>query len=88
MSPLHSMDRPSRRDLDQLTEQVRPDLEDLFQRLGVSQADAEKLLRETLVRLAYQWGRIRNRSWWLLDTIEKAARALPNLSPEELDHDE
>jgi DNA-directed RNA polymerase specialized sigma24 family protein len=88
MSPLRSTDRPSRRELDQLTEQVRPDLEDLFQRLGVSQADAEKLLRETLVRLAYQWGRIRNRSWWLLDTIEKAARLLPNPSPKELDDDE
>ncbi len=88
MPPLRSSDRPSRRELDQLTEQVRPDLEDLFRRNGVSQADAEKLLRETLVRLAYQWGRIRNRSWWLLDTIEKAARELPNPSPKELDDDE
>ena len=83
MSPLRPTDRPSRRELDQLTEQVRPDLEDLFQRLGISQADAERLLREALVRLAYQWDRIRNRSWWLLDAIEKAARELPNLSPEE-----
>jgi DNA-directed RNA polymerase specialized sigma24 family protein len=88
MSPLRSTDRPSRRELDRLTEQVRPDLEDLFQRHGVSQADAEKLLRETLVRLAYQWGRIRNRSWWLLEAIEKAARLLANPSPKELDDNE
>jgi len=83
MSPLRPTDRPSRRELDRLTEQVRPDLEDLFQRHGISQADAERLLREALVRLAYQWDRIRNRRWWLLDAIEKAVRALPNPSPEE-----
>ncbi len=85
MSRLRPMDRPSRRELDQLTEEVRPDLEALFQRHGISQADAEKLLREALLRLSYQWGRIRNRSWWLLDTIDKAAGELRNLATEELD---
>ena len=85
MSPLRPTDRPSRRELDQLAEEVRSDLDDLFQRLGISQADAERLLRETLARLVHQWGRIRNRSWWLLDTIEKAALKLPIPSSEELD---
>jgi hypothetical protein len=71
--------------LDQVTEQVRPDLEALFERHGISQGDAERLLREALVRLAYQWDRIRNRSWWLLDSVEAAARELSNSSPEGCD---
>lgn len=87
MSPLRPTERPSRRELDQLTEQVRPDLEDLFQRYGITQADAERLLRESLDRLSYQWGRIRNRSWWLLDTLERAARKLSNPSLEEFEDD-
>jgi hypothetical protein len=78
-------DGPSRRELDQVTERVRPDLEALFQRHGISQVEAERLLREALVRLAYQWGRIRNRSWWLLDTIETAARELSQPSSEDFD---
>jgi len=85
MPRLRPMDRPSRRELDQLTEEVRPDLGALFQRHGISQADAERLLREVLLRLSYQWGRIRNRSWWLLDTIDKAAGELQNPATEELD---
>jgi len=85
MSPMRPADGPSRRELDQVTEQVRPDLEALFQRHGISQVDAERLLREALVRLAYQWGRIRNRSWWLLDTIETAARELSQPSSEDFD---
>jgi hypothetical protein len=75
-------DGPSRRELDQITEQVQPELEDLFQRHGIAQADAERLLREALVRLSYQWGRIRNRSWWLADSIETAARAISTSSRE------
>jgi hypothetical protein len=74
---------PSRRELDQVTEEVRPELEELFQRYAIPQAEAERLLREALVRLSYQWGRIRNRSWWLVDSIENAARATSNPSPEE-----
>jgi hypothetical protein len=75
-------DGPSHRELDQITEQVRPELEDLFQRHAIAQADAERLLREALVRLSYQWGRIRNRSWWLVDSIETAARAMSTSSRE------
>ena len=85
MSPMRPTDGPSRRELDQVTEQVRPDLEALFERHGISQGDAERLLREALVRLAYQWDRIRNRSWWLLDSVEAAARELSNSSPEGCD---
>ncbi|HEX3526121.1 MAG TPA: hypothetical protein VH988_03565 [Thermoanaerobaculia bacterium] len=48
--------------------------------------DAERLLREALMRLAYQWNRIRNRSWWLLDSIETAVRELSQPStPEDFD---
>jgi len=86
MSPMRPADGPSRRELDQVREQVRPDLEDLFRRHGISQVDAERLLREALMRLAYQWDRIRNRSWWLLDSIESAARELSQPStPEDFD---
>lgn len=76
MAPMRPTDHPSRREFDQLTEQVRPDLEDLFQRHGTSQADAERVLHAALVRLAWQWDRIRNRTWWLLDTIEKELEKL------------
>lgn len=86
MSPMRPADGPSRRELDQVREQVRPDLEDLFRQHGISQVDAERLLREALMRLAYQWDRIRNRSWWLLDSIETAARELSQPStPEDFD---
>jgi hypothetical protein len=86
MSPMRPADGPSRRELDQVTEQVRPDLEELVRRYGISQVDAERLLREALMRLAYQWCRIRNRSWWLLDSIETAARELsPSVTPEDFD---
>lgn len=84
MSPMRPTDVPSRRELDQVTEQVRPDLEALFQRHGISQGEAERLLREALVRLAYQWDRIHNRSWWL-GSVEAAARELSNSSPEDCD---
>jgi DNA-directed RNA polymerase specialized sigma24 family protein len=88
MSPMRPADGPSRRELEQVTEQVRPDLEELFRRHGTSQVDAERLLREALVRLAYQWGRIRNRSWWLLDALENAARELAQPSiPEDFGDD-
>jgi len=83
MSRMRLKDGPSRRELDQVTEEVRAEIEALFQRHAIPQADAERLLREALVRLSYQWGRIRNRSWWLVDSIEKAARAMSNFSPEE-----
>ena len=83
MSRMRPMDGPSRRELDQVTEEVRPELEELFQRHAIPQAEAERMLREALVRLSYQWGRIRNRSWWLVDSIENAARAMSNPSPEE-----
>jgi hypothetical protein len=79
-------DGPSRRELDRVTEEVRPDLDDLFRRHEISQVDAERLLREALMRLAYQWNRIRNRSWWLLDSIETAVRELSQPStPEDFD---
>ncbi len=88
MSPMRPADGPSRRELEQVTEQVRQDLEELFRRHGISQGDAERLLREALVRLAYQWGRIRNRSWWLLDSLENAARELSQPStPEDFGDD-
>ena len=87
MAPMRPTERPTRRDLDQLTDQIRPDLEDLFAHHGISQHDAERLLREALVRLSYQWDRIRNRTWWLLDTLEKAARALNNPTLEETGDD-
>ena len=82
MSRMRPKDGPSRRELDQITEQVRPELEALFQRHAIAQADAERLVREALVRLSYQWGRIRNRSWWLMDSIETAARAMATSSRE------
>jgi hypothetical protein len=83
MSPVRPNDRPSRRELEQLTAQVGPDLEDLFQRLGISQGEAERLLREALSRLSYQWGEVRNRSWWLLDAIETAAMEMAHPSSED-----
>lgn len=44
MSRMRPREGPSRRELDQITEQVRPELEDLFQRHGIAQVDAERLL--------------------------------------------
>lgn len=87
MSRMHPREGPSRRDLDQVTAEVRPELEEIFQRHAIPQTDAERLLREALIRLSYQWGRIHNRSWWLVDSLENAARAMSNLSPEEPEDD-
>lgn len=87
MPPFRPSDRPTKRELDEVTEKIRPALEELFHRHGVSPMDAERLLWEALVRLSYQWDRIRSREWWLLDTLEKEAGRLSHPSREESEHE-
>lgn len=79
-------DRPTKRDLDQLLEKLRPQIVALFQDHGVSPAEMERLIDEALLALSYRWGRIPNREWWLLDTLGKAAWRHGDPSPKEPGH--
>jgi hypothetical protein len=67
-------DSPTSQDLTQLLDRVRPRIARLFERHRVSEPEAEALVGEALVGLAYRWKRVRDRERWLLDEIARRVR--------------
>ena len=76
-------DGPTSQDLAQLLDRVRPRIARLFERQRVSEPEAEELVGEALVGLAYRWGRLRDRERWLLDEIARRARETKGRPAEE-----
>jgi hypothetical protein len=66
-----SSGKPTREDLDQLLDRLRPRIRRLFERRAISGEEAERRLRDALVRLLYRWSGIRDREGWLLATLKK-----------------
>lgn len=80
--------RPTKQDLDQLLERTRERIAFLFRRHRCSPETATALLREAVVALASQWGRVRDPEQWLFDRIEKAVLRTANPSSKEPRSDE
>jgi hypothetical protein len=78
-------DAPTREDLNRLIDATGPRIGRLLYELGVSEAEAEKLVSRVLVQLSFQWGRIADRERWLLERIEEEARKLKEGSRKELE---
>jgi hypothetical protein len=66
-----SSGKPTRDDLDQFLDRLRPKIARLFERRAVPQEEAERRLREALIRLLYRWDGIRDREAWLLAALKK-----------------
>ena len=65
---------PTAQDLAQLLDRLSPRIARSFERHGVSEPEAARLLRDALIRLAYRWGRVRDRDRWLLEELARGAR--------------
>lgn len=80
---MSSSGEPIRNDLRRLVDRLRPKIARLFERHGVSAAEAESRVTEALARLSYQWDRVRDRERWLLTALEKGLAARPEESSTE-----
>ncbi len=67
---MSSSDKPTRDDLRWLIDRLQPKIVRLFKRYGVSAAEAERRVAAALVRLSYQWDRVRDREVWLLTELK------------------
>jgi len=68
MSPSNG---PTAQDLTELLDRLRPRIARLFERHRVPEPEAEKLVRNALVGIAYRWGRVREREQWVLDGLAR-----------------
>lgn len=75
--------RPSQEDLDRLMRRLRPRIADLFADRNVSPEEAERLVGEALMEIAYRWSRVHDRAGWLLKTLDKRTRPQPETTEEE-----
>ena len=75
--------RPTQEDLDRLMGRLRPRIAALFAARGVSAEEAERLVGEVLIGIAYRWPRVHDRAGWVLKTLDKKTRPQPETSEEE-----
>lgn len=69
---MSSSSKPTREDLRGLVDRLKPKIARLFKRHGVTGKEAEMRMTAALIRLSYQWGRVRNREKWLLAELKDA----------------
>jgi hypothetical protein len=67
---MSSSGKPTRDDLRRLVDRLQPKIARLFKRYGVSTAEAERRVAAALIRLSYQWDRVRDREVWLLTELK------------------
>lgn len=65
-----SSGKPTRDDLRRLVDRLRPKIARLFERHGVPMKESEMRVTAALVRLSYQWDRVRDRELWLLTELK------------------
>ena len=65
-----SSSEPTRADLRRLVDQLKPKIARLFERHGVSGKESEMRVAAALIRLSYQWDKVRNREVWLLTELK------------------
>jgi hypothetical protein len=80
---MSSSGEPTQDELRRLVDRLRPKITRLFERHGVSAADAESRMTAALARLSYRWDRVRDREGWLLTALEKGLVASPEESSKE-----
>jgi hypothetical protein len=67
-----SSGKPTRTDLRRLVDRLKPKIARLFERHGVSGKESEMRVAAALIRLSYQWDRVRDREKWLLTELQDA----------------
>lgn len=67
---MSSSGEPTRADLRRLVDRLRPKIARLFERHGVSGEESEMWVTAALIRLSYQWDRVRDREGWLLTELK------------------
>jgi hypothetical protein len=83
MSP---SDGPTAEDLAQLLDRLSLRIARFFERHRISEREAARLLHDALIRLAYRWGRVRDRERWLLEELARGTREhvdRPSKEPED-----
>jgi len=68
---MSSSDRPTDQDLARLLDRLRPKIIRLLRLYGVSLGEAERMVGEALIGVAYRWDRVRDRERWVLEFFEK-----------------
>lgn len=68
---MSSSDRPTDRDLARLLDRLRPKIIRRFRLSRVPLAEAERMIGEALIGVAYRWNRVRDRERWVLELLEK-----------------
>lgn len=66
-----SSDRPTDQDLARLLDRLRPKIIRRLRLSGVPEAEAERMVGEALIGVAYRWDRVRDRERWVLEFFEK-----------------
>jgi hypothetical protein len=61
---------PTRADLRWLVDRLKPKIARLFERHGVSGKESEMRVSAALIRLSYQWDKVRDREGWLLTELK------------------
>jgi hypothetical protein len=61
---------PTGADLRRLVDRLKPKIARLFERHGVSGKESEMRVAAALIRLSYQWDKVRNREVWLLTELK------------------
>jgi hypothetical protein len=74
---------PTAQDLAQLLDRLRSRIARLFERHRVSEPEAERLLHDALIRLAYRWGRVPDRERWMLEELASGTREQVDRSSKE-----
>jgi hypothetical protein len=80
---MSSSGEPTRDDLRRLLDRLQPRIARLLERHEVSELEAERRVREALIRLSYRWERVRDRERWLLDALRKDLAVHPEESSKE-----
>lgn len=68
---------PTQEDLDRLMRRLRPRIAAMFASRNVSAEEAERLVSEVLIGIAYRWRRVHDRAGWVLKTLDKKTRPTP-----------
>ncbi len=69
---MSSSSEPTRADLRRLVDRLKPKIARLFESHGVYGEEAEMRVTAALIRLSYQWDKVRDREGWLLTELKDA----------------
>jgi hypothetical protein len=68
---------PTQEDLDRLMRRLRPKIAALFAARSVSAEEAERLVGDALMGIAYRWRRVHDHAGWVLKALDKKTRPEP-----------